>query len=368
MTCKERLIRTIKGEEVDRIATFDIMHNLDLIEHLAEAQLTPRNAEDLLCKAANKVLDLVRHFAVPDDLEPKIFKDETGFVYHYEWWTGHVVERPEFDSSEDVEHAAQKDIEIIYDCIQQGKICHLARQHVRLFDESFETFEEVKSEFRRVSEKLEGTIMLAPEDLAAVGVATERYDETGWWYLWYDYPETAARYLDALTDYHLAFIDAFADASVSPFAQISVPTGTYSGLLYPPAFMKEEVISREKKKVERWKKHGYYVLCFLDGYKWPLIDDFLSIGVDEIHPCEPYCQMDVKTFREKYPEVPISQPIDCVHLLPFGSEAEVRDAVVRAIEDAGKRKIIIGSTSEVHPAVNVKNVLVMYDTARNYPL
>ncbi len=90
MTCKERLISTIEGEEVDRIATFDIIHNIDLIEHLAEEQLTPRNAEDLLCRVANKVLDLVRHFAVPDDLEPKIFKDETGFVYQYEWWTGHV--------------------------------------------------------------------------------------------------------------------------------------------------------------------------------------------------------------------------------------------------------------------------------------
>lgn len=368
LTCKERLIRTISGEEIDRIPTFDIIHNIDLIEHLAGDKINPRNAEDLLCKAASQVLDLIRHFAVPDDLEPKIFKDETGFAYRYEWWTGHVVERPKFDSSKDIERSVQRDIEIIYDCIEKGKVCRLARQHVRLFDENFETFEEVKSEFKRVAEKLDGTVMLAPEDVSVVSVAPERYDETGWWYLWYDYPETAVRYMDALTDYQLAFIDAFADASVSPFTQISVSTGTYTGLLYPPNFQREEVIPREKKKVDRWKQHGYYVLGFLDGYKWPLIDDFISIGVDEIHPCEPYCQMDVRTFRQKYPEMPIAQPIDCVDLLPFGSEAEVKEAVVRAIEDAGKRKIIIGSTSEIHPAVNIRNALAMYETARSYPL
>ena len=78
--------------------------------------------------------------------------------------------------------------------------------------------------------------------------------------------------------------------------------------------------------------------------------------------------MDVKTFREKYPEMPLAQPIDCVRLLPFGSESEIRNAVLQAIEDAGKRKIIIGSTSEIHPAVPVGNALAMYEAARSYPL
>lgn len=368
LSCKERLIKTLKGEEIDRVATFDLLHNIDLVEHLAGDKVNPQNAEDLLCAAANKVLDLIRHFAVPDDLEPRIVRDEMGFVYKYEWWTGHVIERPRFDSSKETEYSVKRDIDIIYEHIDKGKICRIARQHVRLFDENLETFEEVKSEFRRVTEKLDGTVMLPPEDVCAVAVATERYDETGWWYLWYDYPETASRYLDALTDYQLAFIDDFADSSLCPFTQISVAVGTASGLLYSPDFMRQEVIPREKKKVDRWKKHGYYVMAFLDGYKWPLIDDFIDIGVDEIHPCEPHCRMDVKTFRETYPEMVIGQPIDCVHLLPFGSQAEVREAVIRAIEDAGGRKMIIGSTSEIHPAVNIRNAVTMYETARNYPL
>ena len=42
------------------------------------------------------------------------------------------------------------------------------------------------------------------EDVSAVAIATERYDETGWWYLWYDFPETVSKYLDALTEYQLA--------------------------------------------------------------------------------------------------------------------------------------------------------------------
>ena len=368
MSSKERLIRTLKGEPVDRIATFDIIHNVDLIEHLADEKVTPANAEDLLCKAATAVLDLIRHFAVPREPEVRTFTDENGFTYRYAWWTGHVVDRPRFESTDQIEDCVKRDMEIIYDAIEKKSVCKIARQHVMLFDENFESIEEVKFGFKRIGDKLDGTMMMAPEDVNALGVATERYDETNWWYFYHDHPESAARYLDALTDYSLNFISAFACPEVSPFAQISVATGTDTALLYSPGLMRKEVLPRERKKIERWKAHGYYVMAFLDGYKWPLIDDFLAAGADEIHPCEPYCQMDVRALREKYPDTPFGQPIDCVHLLPYGSEEEVRQAVTRAIEEAGRRRMIIGSTSEIHPDVNVKNAVTMYETARNYLL
>ena len=66
LTSRERLIRTCEGWEIDRIATFDIIHNIEMIEHLTGIKVTPRNAEDLICQAAGKVLDLIRHFTVPD--------------------------------------------------------------------------------------------------------------------------------------------------------------------------------------------------------------------------------------------------------------------------------------------------------------
>ena len=184
LSSTERLLRTLSGDEIDRVALFDIFHNIELIEHLAGEKVTPKNAEDLLCRAARNGLDLIRHFSVPDNLEPVIYRDETGFVYKYQWWTAHLVERPDFSTSKDTQAAVKRDIEIIYDCIKKGKLCRIARQHVMLFDEKFETFEEVKSEFKRVTEKLDGTLMLPPEDVSAVAIATERYDETGWWYLW----------------------------------------------------------------------------------------------------------------------------------------------------------------------------------------
>ena len=139
-----------------------------------------------------------------------------------------------------------------------------------------------------------------------------------------------------------------------------------NGLLYSPEFNRDEVLPREAKKIARWKEHGYRVMGFLDGFKWPLIDDYLDAGVCEIHPMEPYCQMEVGAFRERYPDTAMGQPIDCTQLLAFGTPEEVRAAVRKAIRDAGERGIIIGSTSEIHPEVKPENALAMYQAARDF--
>ncbi|MFC2159223.1 uroporphyrinogen decarboxylase family protein [Actinomycetota bacterium] len=364
----ERLIKTIEGKEIDRIATFDIMHNIPLIEHLSGEKINNKNAEDLLCRAASKSLDMIRHFAVPDFDGTKIVEDEDGFAYRYEWWTGQLIKRPDFKNIEEVIPVIEKDIENIYNCIDQKKICPAANQHVNLFYEKFEYFEEVKEEYRRISNKLDGTVMMGPEMVQGIAVACERYDYKWWTYLYYDYQDIAVKYLDALYDYELSFIDSFADFEMCPFANSSESVGLSDRLLFPYEFFKEIIIPREKKVVERWKKHNTFIFHFLDGYKWPVLDDYFDLGTDVIFPFEPYVGMDIIKFRGKYPEAVVCQPIDCTHLLTYGTRGEIKKAVIKAIEDADKKKIIIGSTSEINPDIDYRNALMMYETARNYKL
>ena len=237
---------------------------------------------------------------------------------------------------------------------------------MNLFYEKFEYIEEVKEEYKRISNKLNGTVMMGPEMVQGVGVACERYDYKWWTYILYDYPDLAVKYIDALYDYELGFIDIFVDTEMCPFANSSESIGMNDRLLFSYDFYKDIIIPRERKVIERWKKHNIYVFNFLDGYKWPVLNDYFLIGTDVIFPFEPYCKMDIKKFRKKYPDSVICQPIDCTQLLPFGTEEEVRKAVVKAIEDSGKKQIIIGSTSEIHPDVKFQTAVAMYETARNY--
>ena len=94
LTPRERIIRTFEGKDIDRIATYDIMHNTDLMENLTVKKITPENAEDVACAAVGNALDLVRHFSIPGNLEPEITADEDGFIHKKEWWTVQVLEPP----------------------------------------------------------------------------------------------------------------------------------------------------------------------------------------------------------------------------------------------------------------------------------
>lgn len=367
MSSLKRLISTFKGKELDQIATYDIIHNIELMEYLAGREISEKNAEDVACEAVGKTLDLVRHFSIPSKKEPEIVEDEDGFVYKKDWWTIHVLKRP-FNDMNDVIKMVNKDIERIYDCIYKKKVCRQALFPVQLFGEDCEYFEEIKEKFKRCVDKMNGTQMIAPES-CTLYIALTRYDIQWWTYLYNDNPGLAEKYLDALTDYELARIDSFADVALTPVSFTSDPIGVNNSLMFTPDFIFSVILPRTKKIIERWKSYGYYHIYFADGYKWPVLDEVLSWGlVDAVDPFEPLAHMDVKRFRGKYPETVICQPVDCQNLLYTGTPEEVGNTTIKAIQDAGAYKILIGSTSEVHPNVPVKNALAMYEAARGYKI
>lgn len=362
---KKRIINTFQGKEIDRFATYDIIHNKNLIEYVSKEKITPKNAEDITCKTVGRLLDMVRHFSIPDISEPKIETDEDGFIRKIDWWTILMVERP-FDNMKSLVDLVKKDIDSIYNCISNKKVCRQAQFPCRLFGEEYEYLEEVKDNFRRVTGKMDGTVMIAPES-CTLYYALERYGIDWWSYLYRDYPELANKHLDALLDYELLRIDSFADISLTPVSFTSDPIGTNNSLMFSPDFTQEVIFPRTKKLIERWKSYGYYHIYFADGYKWPVLDEILSWDlIDAIDPFEPLAHMDVGRFRDKYPNTVICQPIDCQNLLYSGTPEEVETATLKAIKDAGEQKIIIGSTSEMHPQVPVKNALAMYETAKKY--
>jgi uroporphyrinogen-III decarboxylase len=88
--------------------------------------------------------------------------------------------------------------------------------------------------------------------------------------------------------------------------------------------------------------------------------------VDAIDPFEPLAHMDVSKFRKMYPEITICQPIDCQNLLYTGTPEDISKVTIKAIEDSGEKRIMIGSSSEIHPNIPIKNAMAMYDAARKY--
>jgi len=360
-----RVLHTFEGKPLDRLPVFDIIHNVEFVEHVTGQKVTPSNAEDVMCKAVRQNLDLVRHFCIPEDLEPRFEVDEDGFQYRVEWWTKEIKRRP-ISSMEDAAELMKKDTEAIYNCLEQGKFCHQAKEHLQLFGEWYAYPEEVNNHFERVSKKLGETMMIAPETVPGLYTATNRYGFDWFVYMYHDYPGLTLEYYDALIDHELFRIDSFAPTNLSKVAFISEALAFNTGLMWSPEFIRTVIYPRVKKCIDRWQEYGYYVIFHSDGNKWSVIQDLIDLGADSINPCEPLATMEVKRFRDEYPDTVIGSVIDCQNLLAFGTPEEVRSETIKAIEDSGGARTLIGSTSEIHPATPVENALAMYETARNY--
>jgi hypothetical protein len=168
----------------------DLRHHpgAEFIERVSGEALTPANAEDVTCQAVRQTLDLVRHFAIPDNLEPREEVDDEGFVYHVEWWTKGIAARP-FRTLEEAADLVKRDIEAIYTSIDRQKFCHQAREHVMLFGDWYDHPEDVNRHFERVASKLAPTMMIAPETVPGLYTATHRYGFDWFIYLYHDFPE-----------------------------------------------------------------------------------------------------------------------------------------------------------------------------------
>lgn len=363
----ERVINTFEGKKLDKLPIFDIIHNVEFIEHVSGKKLTLENAEDITCRTVRKTLDLVRHFRIPDFLNKRISEDEDGFKYREEWWTKQITYIP-IKTLEEAKDMMQRDIERIYKAIEKKKFCFQAREQLNLFCEYFNDPEELNIAFERISKKIGDTIMIAPETVPGLYTATHRYGFQWVIYMFYDYPEIANKYYDALVDYELFKIDCFGPTKLSKVAMISEAVAFNTGLLWPMKFIKETIFPRVKKCVDRWKKYGCYVIFHSDGNKWKICNDIIDIGVDSINPFEPLATMNIKKFRELYPDTVCGSMIDCQEMLAFGTPKQIKEATLKAIDDSGGAKTLIGSTSEIHPKIKLKNALILYETARNYTL
>jgi uroporphyrinogen-III decarboxylase len=114
--------------------------------------------------------------------------------------------------------------------------------------------------------------------------------------------------------------------------------------------------------VAAWHEHGIKVIYHSDGNLWAILEDFRQAGIDGINPLEPLSTMYAGDIHQAYPQWVLMGGIDVSQLLPFGTEAEVRSTVRKTIADAAKTgRLWIGSSTEVHPAAKLENVLAMWD-------
>jgi len=179
-------------------------------------------------------------------------------------------------------------------------------------------------------------------------------------------PRCVSDWLEALNWAEIQRVHETADPHLSPVALVYSDIASTEQTLFSPKFLRKEFFPRLTRLVEAWHEHGIKVIYHSDGNLWAVLEDFRQAGIDGINPLEPLSRMYAGDVRKAYPDWILMGGIDVSQLLPFGTESEVRETVRKTIQDAGATgRLWIGSTTEIHPAAKLENVLAMWDEIEN---
>jgi uroporphyrinogen decarboxylase len=140
------------------------------------------------------------------------------------------------------------------------------------------------------------------------------------------------------------------------------------GPIMSPAHFQKFILPGLTKIVKRTHELGAMYIKHSDGNLWPILDMIIDTGIDGLHPIDPGAGMDISMVKEKYhDQICVIGNVDCVHVLPCGTEEEVDEEVKKLITDlAPGGGFMISSSNSIHSGVKPGNFLMMIEAAKKY--
>jgi uroporphyrinogen decarboxylase len=137
--------------------------------------------------------------------------------------------------------------------------------------------------------------------------------------------------------------------------------------LMSPAHYRRFLKPYHQETVALAHARGVPIIKHSDGNLWPILDDLIEVGFDGIHPIQPQCMDIGEVKRHLAGRACVLGNIDCMYLLPSGSEEEVVQSVKETLAKAAPGGGYIASSSNsIHPGCRPENYAAMVRAVRKY--
>ncbi|MEM2111531.1 MAG: uroporphyrinogen decarboxylase family protein [Candidatus Bathyarchaeia archaeon] len=370
MNSRERIFAAFDLEEPDRVPVFDWgfldnLSNFRNVENVLGRTIWAKfNQASFSARASPEILDALIECCIRVGLDmtaphltslppketsrtglPKdILLDEWGMKWHLDidfsgnprtWYDGPAVENVE-----------DLDSYIMPDPYEQGRM-----EAIRYF-------------VKKAKEK--GLVPAGTISSGAIGLILS-IEKTA--LAFYKNPEALERYMDRLFKYCSEIGKAEIDG-------VEIIIGGYEIMLFcdrkgpmvNPKMLRKYVFPRLQNYVSDLKKHGLqFYVAHIDGNCTQLLDDFINIGFDAIHPIE-RPSMDLGYVKERWGDkICIMGNVDCGETLVHGTvidvQREVRECIAAAAKGGG---YILSSSDSLHGGVKTENFITMVKSTHKY--
>ena len=353
LTKKERVLRTLRHQEVDRVALHDqLSYNPGVISMYTGRQISGFNykLEDI-GEAIGKTLDCCFPFNAPYGTGRGT--DGYGFVYQNDNWTSWRVSRP-FDDEHGGKDWLCRHIENI-------------RRQVNDFDADL--FRESHGgRLRYLDSLVGGTVIM---DIICTGFC-EAYDRMGleiFSFFQLEYPDIMSEYMEISTELALRAANTGIHAEFTPVVLIAEDFATKQGPIFSVDFLSKFHFPYLKRLAQALHDNGVYVIYHSDGNYKKVIPNLIECGVDGFYCLEPNCGMDIVELKNAYPEMVWAGGVDGVDLMERGTPEQTREEVRRHIAGTGALRtggMMVASSSEINPTVKPENFRAMIEAADIY--
>lgn len=350
VTKRERVLRTARFMETDRVPIFEIFTNEALIEHFTGEPLTTgEHGSRLKGLAIGRALDMT---GLPDGpRQPALVRQPNGLVIQQEHWTRWVEFRPFSDTASTVEWVKME----------------IERTREQAFDRAYAS--QAQAEMRqRLGYFAEGDpdhqndpAVLALD--SGVGmkemlwmVGQERFIR-----LMEGHPALVEEWLEARNRAEIARANGIADPQLAPVVMLYDDISAGAGIPFSSDWLREHWLPHLKRLVDAWRQRDTFCLFRSNGNLAPFIADLVSAGIDGLHLSDIQEGMTVREVRQRYPRLFLTGGIDSRQLLSYGLPEEVREACRDAVRATHGLGYFIGSTQGLNWEARTENALAMLE-------
>ena len=98
----------------------------------------------------------------------------------------------------------------------------------------------------------------------------------------------------------------------------------------------------------------------------PVMDDLVALGMNAIHPIEPYGTMDIVEVKRQYGELIVVAGNLDMNMIANGTPRDIHDAVQRLFDRVGQGGgWILGSSNSIDSGADPENVRAMGKAVRS---
>jgi hypothetical protein len=344
----ERISAIIQGEPPDRPALFDLLRNDAVLSHFSGRILNVQNADDVVYRAYEPAIDATRPLVrLPSREETVTLPD--GRTRKFARWTT-WTESLRYADSGSYLAAKRREIESLTDA---WSLEDDEAMRKRLSD--------VAEERRRL-----GNVFFFPSapGMPLMNIIGEVGLEAFSYYL-ADCPGLVDDLLEAGTCTSVKWIEHLPEGHGLEAVFCGDDIAHKGGCLLSPRWLREHYLHRLERVTAAYHRKGIKVLFHSDGDLNPIMDGLVDAGIDGLNPIEVLAGMSPGDIHRRYPHLFMAGGIDVSQMLPFGTPAEVRNAVRKALDETECR-LMIGSSTELNDEVPLENFLAMREAVLTY--